>query len=113
MTSSQRVRISPVNGPCWNPRCGQRCPQRSRRQSHCSRGVTGDDRSRVIVLVSEACRHGKAIGAWAGVEAALQSSGVPADAAGVVAGDNATAILQQLTNLVAVHRVWRRFTTID
>ncbi|CAM5727706.1 catalase CatB [Streptomyces violaceorubidus] len=37
---------------------------------------------RVSLLLSEAFRHGKAIGVWAGGEPALQASGVPADASG-------------------------------
>ncbi|MFI9647659.1 catalase [Streptomyces sp. NPDC052040] len=64
---------------------------------------------RVTLLVAEGFRHGKAIGAWAGGEGALESAAVPADAAGVVVGANATATLQSLTGLLAAHRVWERF----
>ncbi|GAA5206873.1 catalase [Streptomyces thinghirensis] len=66
---------------------------------------------RVSLLVSEAYRHGKAIGVWAGGEAALDASGVPADAAGVVVAASGTAALEQLTELMGAHRVWERFTT--
>ncbi len=66
---------------------------------------------RVSLLVSEAFRHGKAIGVWAGGEVALEASGVPADAPGVVVADSGTAALEQVTGLLGAHRVWERFTT--
>ncbi|MYR40500.1 catalase [Streptomyces sp. SID5910] len=66
---------------------------------------------RVSLLLSEAFRHGKAIGVWAGGESALEASGVPADAAGVVVADSGTAALEQVTGLLGSHRVWERFTT--
>ncbi|MGV9245816.1 catalase [Streptomyces sp. NPDC003710] len=66
---------------------------------------------RVGLLLSEAFRHGKAIGAWAGGEAALEAAGVPTDAPGVVIGDSGTATLQQLTGLLGAHRVWERFVS--
>jgi catalase len=60
-------------------------------------------------LLSEAFRHGKAIGAWKGAEAALETAGVPVDAPGVIVGDSGTATLEQVTRLLAAHRVWERF----
>ncbi len=66
---------------------------------------------RVSLLVSEAYRHGKAIGVWAGGESALAASGVPADAPGVIVADSGTAALEQVTELMGAHRVWERFTT--
>ncbi|WP_432133751.1 MULTISPECIES: catalase [unclassified Streptomyces] len=65
---------------------------------------------RVGLLLSEAFRHGKAIGAWAGGETVLEAAAVPADAPGVIVGDGATATLEQLSRLMASHRVWERFT---
>ncbi|ANH94844.1 catalase HPII [Streptomyces sp. SAT1] len=64
---------------------------------------------RVGLLLSEAFRHGKAIGAWKGAEAALQAAGVPTDAPGVVLVDSGTAALEQITRLLGAHRVWERF----
>ncbi|EYT82415.1 catalase [Streptomyces sp. Tu 6176] len=64
---------------------------------------------RVGLLLSEAFRHGKAIGAWKGAEAALQTAGVPTDAPGVVLVDSGTAALEQITRLLGAHRVWERF----
>ncbi|MEU9554026.1 catalase [Streptomyces fumanus] len=66
---------------------------------------------RVALLLSEAFRHGKAIGAWAGGDAALQAAGVPATAPGVVVADSGTAALEQVTRLLGTHRVWERFST--
>ncbi|MFD5266423.1 catalase [Streptomyces sp. NPDC058335] len=64
---------------------------------------------RISLLVSEAFRHGKALGAWAGGEAVLGASGVPADAPGVVVTTSGTAALEQLTRLLGEHRAWDRF----
>ncbi|MYS75661.1 catalase HPII, partial [Streptomyces sp. SID5926] len=66
---------------------------------------------RVSLLLSEAFRHGKAIGVWAGGTPALEASGVPADAPGVIVADSGTAALEQVTELMGSHRVWERFTT--
>ncbi|WP_282796321.1 catalase [Streptomyces sp. CC224B] len=69
---------------------------------------TGDPR--VALLLSEAYRHGKAIGAWGGGEAFLEASGVPLTAPGVVVADSGTAALAELTGLMGKHRAWERFT---
>ncbi len=66
---------------------------------------------RVALLLSEAFRHGKAIGAWADGEVALEAAGVPADAPGVVVAGSGTAALERVTDLLRSHRVWERFTT--
>ncbi|MEV7367509.1 hypothetical protein ACWDR2_34120 [Streptomyces sp. NPDC003631] len=64
----------------------------------------------MALLLSEAFRHGKAIGAWSGGEGALEAAGVPADAPGVVVGDSGATVLEQLAGLLGAHRVWERFT---
>ncbi|CAM5694296.1 catalase [Streptomyces griseomycini] len=66
---------------------------------------------RIDLLLSEAFRHGKAIGAWAGGEAALEAAGVPTDAPGVVVTDSGPAALGRVRELLGSHRVWERFTT--
>ncbi|MFF3501967.1 catalase [Streptomyces sp. NPDC003247] len=66
---------------------------------------------RVALLLAEAFRHGKAIGAWAGGAAALEAAGVPTGAPGVVVADSGTGALEQLTGLLGSHRVWERFPT--
>ncbi|MEU7380432.1 MULTISPECIES: catalase [unclassified Streptomyces] len=64
---------------------------------------------RVGLLLSEAFRHGKAIGAWKGAEDALEAAGVPVDAPGVIVGAGGPATLEEITSLLGTHRVWERF----
>ncbi|WP_306191180.1 catalase [Streptomyces sp. MK5] len=64
---------------------------------------------RVSLLLSEAFRHGKAIGAWKGAEASLEAAGVPVDAPGVIVGDSGPGTLEQIARLLGAHRVWERF----
>ncbi|MGW0120325.1 catalase [Streptomyces sp. NPDC003327] len=65
---------------------------------------------RVVLLLTEAYRHGKAIGGTsAAAGAALQAAGLSADAAGIVLGDDTGQVLSELTDLLGGHRVWQRF----
>ncbi|MFF8729501.1 catalase [Streptomyces sp. NPDC015171] len=64
---------------------------------------------RVGLLLAEAFRHGKAIGATEGGEAALEAAGIPLDAPGVVTADGAADALRHLVELLGTHRVWERF----
>ncbi|MDQ0681106.1 catalase [Streptomyces achromogenes] len=66
---------------------------------------------RLLLLASEAFRHAKAIGGWAGAEAVLEAAGVPASAPGVVLADSGEAVLTEIIPLLARHRVWDRFPT--
>ncbi|MEU3188916.1 catalase [Streptomyces sp. NPDC006923] len=66
---------------------------------------------RVLLMLSEAFRHGKALGGWAGASPALEAAGIPLNAPGVVNGDSATEVLEQVTRLLGEHRVWERFPT--
>jgi catalase len=65
---------------------------------------------RVLLMLTEAYRHGKALGAWAGGTEALDAAGIATDAPGVVAADSADATLDAITELLAHHRAWDRFT---
>ncbi len=65
---------------------------------------------RVALLLEEAWRHSKAIGAWGDGVAALTTVGIAGDA-GVVSGDSGPAVLEQVTELLAAHRAWDRFPT--
>ncbi|MBH0246524.1 hypothetical protein I3W98_32610, partial [Streptomyces cavourensis] len=58
----------------------------------------------------EAFRHGKAIGAWAAGLEILEAAGIGSDVPGVVTADDAAAALDGLTDLLAHHRAWERFT---
>ncbi|WP_433223203.1 catalase [Dactylosporangium sp. CS-047395] len=63
---------------------------------------------RVLLLVDEAWRHAKAIGAWGAGAEALAQVGV-AGTPGVVTADSGAAALEALQPLMALHRVWERF----
>ncbi|WP_431782661.1 catalase [Streptomyces chumphonensis] len=64
---------------------------------------------RVLLLVTEAYRHAKAVGGWAGGEEALRAAGVTPGGPGVVTGGDPAAVLSEITRLLARHRVWDRF----
>ncbi len=63
---------------------------------------------RLAVLLTEAFRHGKAIGAWGGGSALLAAAGVGTSEPGVVAADGGTQALAQVRELLGAHRVWDR-----
>jgi catalase len=65
----------------------------------------------VLLLITEAYRHGKALGAWADGADALETAGIAPDAPGVVttATDPGPA-LDGVMELLAHHRAWDRFT---
>jgi catalase len=63
---------------------------------------------RVVLMVEECWRHGKAIGAWGAGAKALEAHGF-AGSAGVVTGDSAAAVFTEVQTLMASHRVWERF----
>ncbi|MDP9696990.1 UNVERIFIED_ORG: catalase [Arthrobacter globiformis] len=64
---------------------------------------------RIVLLLSEAFRHAKAIGAWGSGSAGVDAASIPDDAAGVVLCDNAGQVVPQIQELVAAHRAWERF----
>ncbi|WP_426499154.1 catalase [Streptomyces sp. D54] len=70
-------------------------------------GVTADPR--VLLLLSEAFRHGKAVGGWGEVADVLEAAGAPATRPGVVIGDNPDTVMDRIAELLAAHRVWERF----
>jgi catalase len=63
---------------------------------------------RVLLLVEEAWRHAKAIGAWGAGATALQAAGV-AGTPGVITAESGTEALTAVMQLLALHRVWERF----
>ena len=64
---------------------------------------------RVALLLDEAYRHAKVIGAWGAGRGALATAGLPADDAGVVVGEDSQTVLGQVQQLMARHRAWERF----
>ncbi|MFF8295413.1 catalase [Streptomyces globisporus] len=71
--------------------------------------VTAGVDPRVLLLITEAYRHGKAIGAWADGLDALETAGIAPDAPGVVTAAEPAAVLDGLTGMLAHHRAWDRF----
>jgi catalase len=63
---------------------------------------------RVVLMVQECWRHGKAIGAWREGVNALAQTGVDGSP-GVVTGESASAVFTEIQQLMASHRVWERF----
>lgn len=63
---------------------------------------------RVLMLVDEAWRHAKAIGAWGNGLTVLQEAGV-AGTPGVVTAESGEDALTAVQQLLAAHRVWERF----
>jgi catalase len=63
----------------------------------------------VALLLQEAFRHGKAVGAWGNGLAALASANIATDVAGIVTADSATGTLAPLMAALGKHRAWERF----
>ncbi|GAA4078676.1 catalase CatB [Nonomuraea soli] len=72
-------------------------------------GVSGTVDPRVALLLNEAYRHAKPLGGWGEAREAFTAAGIPATAPGVVTGESAADVLEQVTGLLALHRVWERF----
>jgi catalase len=64
---------------------------------------------RVALLLQEAFRHGKAIGAWGEGAQALARAGIIPDSPGVVAGADPASTLTGVQAAMARHRAWERF----
>ncbi|WP_037895908.1 catalase [Streptomyces sp. NRRL S-920] len=64
---------------------------------------------RVMLMAAEAYRHGKALGGWAGADAALRAAGITDTAPGVVVAGSGVEALEQVAQLLGSHRVWDRF----
>ena len=62
---------------------------------------------RVAMLLQEAFRHAKPIGAWGEGAAILRSVGISGP--GVVAGESAAQTFAEVHDLLGRHRVWERF----
>ncbi|WP_407840634.1 catalase [Streptomyces sp. DSM 116496] len=71
----------------------------------------GDCDPRVLLLLAEAYRHGKAIGGWNGSAPALEAAGIAEDDPGVALADTPAAALKHVTASLAEHRAWNRFPT--
>ncbi|MFJ2506677.1 catalase [Arthrobacter citreus] len=63
---------------------------------------------RVAILLTEAYRHSKALGAWGSGAGVLGASGIPEDAPGILV-ESPEEIVPGLVTLLSRHRVWDRF----
>ncbi|MEU0404781.1 catalase [Streptomyces sp. NPDC006197] len=64
---------------------------------------------RVLLLLTEAYRHGKAIGGWNDSSRILGAAGIQEDEPGIAFADTSAAALKQLARGLAGHRAWDRF----
>nr|MBA3369308.1 catalase [Geodermatophilaceae bacterium] len=72
-------------------------------------GTTPTNDIKLILLLQEAFRHCKAMGAWGNGAAVLQGAGIALDGAGVVVGNSvAKAFTGELTAALGLHRAWDR-----
>jgi catalase len=64
---------------------------------------------KLVLLLQEAFRHAKVLGAWGDGTAVLEAAGITADSPGVVTGVSAAkSFTGQLAAAVGLHRVWDR-----
>jgi catalase len=72
-------------------------------------GTTPTGDIKLTVLLQEAFRHCKALGAWGDGTVILEAVGITVDAPGVVTGDTAgKSFTDQLAAAVGMHRAWDR-----
>ncbi len=64
---------------------------------------------RVRLMIGEMFRHAKAIGGWGDAGATFAAAGCDPVDAGVVLGDDAAAVVDEVITLLGAHRVWERF----
>ncbi|GAA3623795.1 catalase [Microlunatus ginsengisoli] len=60
------------------------------------------------LMISEAFRHAKALGAWGDADALIEHAGCPTDAPGVVLAGRPADLIAEITTLLSRHRVWDR-----
>ncbi|MGW7454118.1 catalase [Streptomyces sp. NPDC054787] len=64
---------------------------------------------RVLLLLTEAYRHGKAIGGWNGAERLFDAAGLDTDGPGIALGEGGAAVVESVAAALAEHRAWDRF----
>ena len=58
-------------------------------------GTTPSGDIKLVLLLQEAFRHAKVLGAWGDGTAVLEAAGIPADGAGVVIADTVVEVLHR------------------
>jgi catalase len=79
-------------------------------------GVAGTplaDDPRLALLLSEAFRHGKAIGAWGDGKDVLAAASIPPTQPGVLATADAGGLAQGLQEPLGLHRSWERLELLE
>jgi catalase len=72
-------------------------------------GTTPAGDIKLVLLLQEAFRHAKALGAWGTGRTVLEMAGISADSAGVMTGNSvAKAFTDRLIAAVGLHRTWDR-----
>jgi catalase len=72
-------------------------------------GVIPTNDIKLVILLQEAFRHCKALGAWGSGSAVLEAADIPLEGPGVVIGSStAKAFIDQLVMAVGLHRAWAR-----
>jgi catalase len=72
-------------------------------------GTTPDADIKLVLLLQEAYRHCKPVGAWGDGGAVLAAAAIPADGPGVLVGaDSGKAFTTGLVAALGLHRVWAR-----
>ncbi|OLZ64155.1 catalase HPII [Streptomyces amritsarensis] len=71
--------------------------------------VPQDPDPRVLLLLTEAYRHGKPLGGWNGADRLLAAAAVDSSAPGVALADDATSALDAVLATLTQHRAWDRF----
>ena len=62
----------------------------------------------MAILLTEAYRHSKALGAWGSGAGVLGAAGIPEDAPGILV-ESPEELVPGLITLLGQHRVWERF----
>lgn len=90
---------------------GAAADARGARDSKAADPDPGGPDPRVLLLLAEAHRHGKAIGGWNDSARVLQAAGIQEDDAGTAFASSPAAALKGITQGLREHRAWDRFPT--
>ncbi|MEV7617685.1 hypothetical protein [Streptomyces sp. NPDC089799] len=94
------------------PRSHRAPPQAANPAPPCPRSGAPEPQGpdpRVLLLLNEAYRHGKAVGGWNGSGPVLEAAGIGAGEPGVALGDEGPAVAGTVTEALGRHRAWDRF----
>jgi catalase len=74
-----------------------------------ARGTSPEPDIKLVLLLQEAFRHCKALGAWGDGAEVLRAAGIPDDDPGVVLGQSVVrAFIEEFGAALGLHRVWDR-----